>query len=134
LVLLTHIHHINFVVADLDASILYFKKLLGQQPIVETLPERNVTTARFEIGQSLLVLVQAITNEGVVADILANKGEGIFLISFATHSIDKTLQELELSYNEKRKGVDDWPICDISPFEQFGVILQLTETPKINSI
>jgi methylmalonyl-CoA/ethylmalonyl-CoA epimerase len=121
-------------VADLNASIFYFKKLLGQQPIVETLPERNVKTARFEIGQSLLVLVQPITDEGVVADILADKGEGIFLISFATHSIDKTLQELELSYNEKRKGIDGWPICDISPFEQFGVVLQLTETPKINSI
>lgn len=132
--MLTHIHHINFVVADLNASISYFKKLLGQQPIVETLPERNVKTARFEIGQSLLVLVQTITNEGVVADILASKGEGIFLISFATQSIDKTLQELELTYNEKRKGVDGWPICDISPFEQFGVVLQLTETPKINSI
>lgn len=132
--MLTHIHHINFVVGDLNASIPYFKKLLGQQPIVETLPERNVKTARFEIGQSLLVLVQPITSEGVVAEILANKGEGIFLISFATHSIDKTLQELELTYNEKRKGVDGWPICDISPFEQFGVVLQLTETPKINSI
>ena len=132
--MLTHIHHINFVVADLNASILYFKKLLGQQPIVEILPERNVKTARFEIGQSLLVLVQPITNEGVVADILANKGEGIFLISFATHSIDKTLQDLELSYSEKRQGIDGWPICDLSPFEQFGVVLQLTETPKINSI
>jgi len=127
--LLTHIHHINFVVADLNKSIVYFKKLLGQQGIVESLPERNVKTARFEIGESLLILVQPITSEGAVADILANKGEGVFLISFAAHSLDKALQDLELSCTAKRKGLDGWSICDISPIEQFGAILQLTETP-----
>ncbi|MFQ3206926.1 MAG: methylmalonyl-CoA/ethylmalonyl-CoA epimerase [Glaciecola sp.] len=127
--MLTHIHHINFVVADLNQSIFYFNKLLGQQGIVENLPERNVKTARFEIGASLLILVQPINSEGVVADILKDKGEGVFLISFATHSIDKALQELELSYTAKRKGLDGWSICDISPLEQFGAILQLTETP-----
>nr|WP_297349896.1 VOC family protein [uncultured Glaciecola sp.] len=127
--MLTHIHHINFVVADLNQAIVYFNKLLGQQGIVESLPERNVKTARFEIGASLLILVQPIGSEGVVADILENKGEGVFLISFATHSIDRALQELELTYTAKRKGLDGWPICDISPLEQFGAILQLTETP-----
>jgi methylmalonyl-CoA/ethylmalonyl-CoA epimerase len=127
--LLTHIHHINFVVADLEQSIIYFNKLLGQQCIVESLPERNVKTARFEIGASLLILVQPINSRGVVANILENKGEGVFLISFATHSIDRALQELELSYTTKRKGLDGWSICDISPLEQFGAILQLTETP-----
>jgi methylmalonyl-CoA/ethylmalonyl-CoA epimerase len=116
-------------VTDLNKSIVYFNKLLGQQGVVESLPERNVKTARFEIGASLLVLVQPINSEGVVADILTSRGEGVFLISFATHSIDKALQELEVSYTAKRKGLDGWPICDISPLEQFGTILQLTETP-----
>ncbi len=128
-VLLTHIHHINFVVADLQKSIAYFSKLLAQQPTVENLPERNVKTARYEIGQSLLVLVQPLSDKGAVADILASKGEGIFLLSFATQSIDEALHDLELSYTEKRTGLEAWSICDISPIEQFGAILQLTESP-----
>ena len=74
--MLTHIHHINFVVADLQKATLYFEKLLAQQATVECLSERNVKTARFKIGESLLILVQPITNEGAVASILKNKGEG----------------------------------------------------------
>jgi methylmalonyl-CoA/ethylmalonyl-CoA epimerase len=131
--LLTHIHHINFVVADLQKATQYFQKLLAQQATVECLSERNVKTARFKIGESLLILVQPITNEGAVASILKNKGEGIFLLSLATHSIDKALKEFELSYAEKRKGLEGWSICDISPYEQFGAILQLTETPQNSS-
>ena len=128
--MLTHIHHINFVVADLQKAILYFEKLLDQKAIFECLAERNVKTARFKIGKSLLILVQPITNEGAVANILKDKGEGIFLLSLATDCIDKTLKDFELSYAEKRKGLEGWSVCDISPYEQFGAILQLTETPK----
>lgn len=131
--MLTHIHHINFVVADLQKAILYFQKLLDQEGIVECLAERNVKTARFKIGESLLILVQPKNSEGAVASILKNKGEGIFLLSLATHSIDKALEAFELSYKEKRKGLEGWSVCDISPFEQFGAILQLTETPQNSS-
>jgi methylmalonyl-CoA/ethylmalonyl-CoA epimerase len=130
---LSNIHHTNIVVADLVKSIDYFAHLLQQEPIIENLPQRSVNTARFKIGESLLVLVQPLTNEGLVADILASRGEGVFLLSFASESIDDTLSKLELNNTEKRTGLDGWPICDISPLEQFGVILQLTETPKNHS-
>lgn len=128
--MLTHIHHINFVVIDLQKSIVYFNKLLGQQAKIAKLPKRNVKTAQYEIGESLLILVQPLSSEGLVAKILADRGEGIFLLSFATGSIDKTLLDLEASYAEKRTGLDGWSICDIAPIEQLGAILQLTEIPS----
>jgi methylmalonyl-CoA/ethylmalonyl-CoA epimerase len=119
-------------VANLQASIDYFSKLLAQQAIIEKLPQRNVNTARFKIGESLLILVQPLSEEGLVAEILASKGEGIFLLSFATESIDQTLLDLELSHAQKRVGLENWPICDISPLEQFGAFLQLTQKPCKN--
>lgn len=125
--MLTHIHHINFLVADLKKSVVYFQKLLSHQPITEILHERQVETARFNIGESLLILVQPLSDKGVVAEILADKGEGIFLISFATQSIDESLYDLEQSYSARRKGLNGWSICDIAPLEQFGVILQQAE-------
>ncbi|MBU2876063.1 MULTISPECIES: VOC family protein [Alteromonadaceae] len=128
--MITHIHHINFVVADLDKSVSYFQTLLTQSATIEELPQRLVKTARFKVGESLLVLVQPLSNEGVVADILANKGEGIFLLSFATESIDESLQKLELNNLEKRTGLQQWSICDLADHDKFGAILQLTETPK----
>ncbi|GAB2674952.1 glyoxalase [Aliiglaciecola sp. 3_MG-2023] len=128
--MLTHIHHINFVVANLDESVSYFQSLLSQSPVIEALPQRLVKTARFSIGESFLVLVQPVSKEGVVAEILQKKGEGIFLLSFATESIDETLQKLELYNPDKRTGLQDWAICDLTPYEQFGAILQLTEVSK----
>ncbi|MFA3792475.1 VOC family protein [Aliiglaciecola sp. SL4] len=128
--MITHIHHINFVVADLDKSVRYFNGLLKQSPVIEELPQRLVKTARFNVGESLLVLVQPLSNEGVVAEILAQKGEGIFLLSFATESIDETLQKLEIKYLEKRTGLQGWSICDLAEYDQFGAILQLTESSK----
>jgi methylmalonyl-CoA/ethylmalonyl-CoA epimerase len=131
-VMITHIHHINFVVSDLPPAVAYFTKLLAQQATIENLPQRNVNTARFKMGESILVLVQPLSKQGVVADILANKGEGIFLLSFATESINDTLLQLELTNSEKRTGLQGWPICDISPLERFGAILQLTENLSHN--
>jgi methylmalonyl-CoA/ethylmalonyl-CoA epimerase len=128
--MLSHIHHINFVVADLVKSLDYFTRLLQQEPVVENLPQRKVKTARYKIGESFLVLVQPTSSSGVVADILARKGEGIFLLSFATESIEEALIELELRYTDKREGLNGWSICDIAPFEQYGAILQLTQSPK----
>ncbi len=128
--MLTHIHHINFVVKDLTLSAPYFTQLLSHEPIIEDLSARQVKTARYNIGESLLVLVQPTTNTGVVADILQKKGEGVFLLSFATESLDEALDRLALNIKEKRKGLENWTICDLTPFEQFGVILQLTETTK----
>jgi methylmalonyl-CoA/ethylmalonyl-CoA epimerase len=53
------IHHINFLVKDLDAAEQRYRALLGLGPAIrEALPERNVLTARFRLGESWLVLVQ----------------------------------------------------------------------------
>ena len=109
---------------------MYFNKLLLTLPELAILPERNVKTAKYKIGDTFLVLVQPITSDGTVADILRNKGEGIFLISFATESIDDAIKKLEINYKNKRDGIDGWSVSDLSTNEKFGAILQLTECKK----
>ena len=126
--MLSHIHHINFVVSDLSKRIDYFNRLLQQKPQIDTLQNRNVTTAKYNIGDTYLVLVQPLSNNGVVHQILEQRGEGIFLLSFATESIEQTIDKLELQNLEKRRGIDDWEICDIAGIDELGVILQLTES------
>ena len=128
--MLTHIHHLNFVLHNLQEGIEYFNKLLSSTPELSSLPERKVKTAKYKIGDTFLVLVQPTDANGVVADVLKEKGEGIFLISFATESIDDTLHKLENDYKNKRQGIDGWSISDLSPEEKFGAILQLTEVKK----
>lgn len=126
--MISHIHHINFVVKNLTSSVEYFNQLFQQTPHFEALEHRRVTTAKYKIGETFLVLVQPIDSDGIVADILNTRGEGIFLISFATKSIDQCLQELELEALEHRNGVHGWNICDIADIGLLGAIIQLTQT------
>jgi catechol 2,3-dioxygenase-like lactoylglutathione lyase family enzyme len=45
-------HHINFIVRDLDEAVKQYAKLLGNPPgLVEELPERGVRLVRFNMGK-----------------------------------------------------------------------------------
>jgi methylmalonyl-CoA/ethylmalonyl-CoA epimerase len=65
------VHHINFVVRDLEPQVEYLRSLLQCEPIFEDLPVRQVKTARFLLSGVWIVLVQPISTEGEVARILA---------------------------------------------------------------
>ena len=75
------IHHINFVVHELQPQIEYLRTLLQSEPIIEDLPTRKVKTARFCLSGVWIVLVQPLSTESEVAQILAERGEGLFLLS-----------------------------------------------------
>ena len=124
------IHHINFLVRDLDAAITRYEQILGiPVTAVEALPRRNVNTARFRVGQSWLVLVQP-TGEGVPADHLNEHGEGFFLMSFEVDDLDATrerLSEAGLNLDASRRGVANWTIADLDTAQSFNALLQFTE-------
>ncbi len=81
--MLTGVHHITFLVVDLDAAIERYKELFGLDSIVvESLPERGVVTGRFELAGVWIVLVQPVDDESEPARVLRQQGEGVFLISF----------------------------------------------------
>ena len=55
---LKKIHHINFIVADLETAVDAYQRLLGLGPFeYETLSERGVMTARVRVGEAWIVLV-----------------------------------------------------------------------------
>ena len=88
------IHHINFVVRELAPQIEYFRTLLQCEPIIEDLPIRQVKSARFLLSGVWIVLVQPLSNEGEVARILAERGEGLFLLSLNVDSLDESIEKL----------------------------------------
>ena len=127
------IHHINFLVKDLDAAEQQYRALLGLGPAIrDELPERNVLTARFRLGESWLVLVQPISGEGEPARYLREHGEGFFLISFGVDDLEATMARAQRSggrftAEQPRSGLDDWRIIDFDPAITFGATLQLAE-------
>jgi methylmalonyl-CoA/ethylmalonyl-CoA epimerase len=126
------IHHINFVVRELAPQIEYLRTLLQSEPIIEDLPNRQVKTARFCLSGVWLVLVQPLSTEGEVAQILAERGEGLFLLSLNVDSLDASLEKLSQqginSDNKgKREGLDNWRVQDLDCPNALGLILQLCQ-------
>ena len=126
------IHHINFVVRELAPQVEYLRTLLQSDPITEDLPNRHVKTARFCLSGVWIVLVQPLSTEGEVAQILAKRGEGLFLLSLNVDSLDASLEKLSQQniYSDnkgKREGLDNWRIQDLDCPDGLGPILQLCQ-------
>lgn len=126
------IHHINFVVRELAPQIEYLRTLLQSEPIIEDLPNRQVKTARFCLSGVWLVLVQPLSTEGEVAQILAERGEGLFLLSLNVDSLDASIEKLsQQGINSdskgKREGLDNWRVQDLDCPNALGPILQLCQ-------
>ncbi len=104
------LHHINYVVKDLGKSAEYMKTVLQQKPIFESLGNRGAETARFQLGETWLVLVAPYDENSVVGQILKERGEGLFLLSLSTDDLESQIAELEqngisMSDSGVRKGL-----------------------------
>ena len=64
--MIKRIHHINFIVNDLDQAVQRYRVLFGD-PVggEEFLPQRGVKLARFKVGETWLILVQPVDDEGM---------------------------------------------------------------------
>jgi len=133
--MITHIHHVNFLVKDLDQAVIKYQALLGNdsgQFIFDELDARNVKIARIKLGQTWLVLVQPIGEQGIPAQHLKKHGEGFFLLSLGCTELDEQVQriitesDLEFS-SSKRQGLDNWQVQDLDTEPFGGVQIQLAE-------
>ena len=131
--MLKRVHHINFLVADLDKSIERYKDLFELESVeVEMLPERGVATARFDLDGVWIVLVQPVDDRSEPARILREQGEGVFLISFAVDDLEDAREKLvakgAISRSATaRDGLLNWRVIDLDPEAVFGASVQLTE-------
>ena len=131
--MLKRVHHINFLVADLDKSIERYKDLFELESVeIEMLPERGVATARFDLDGVWIVLVQPVDDKSEPARILREQGEGVFLISFAVDDLEDAREKLvakgAISRSATaRDGLLNWRVIDLNPEAVFGASVQLTE-------
>lgn len=112
------IHHVNFVVRDLDEACAHFERSLELAPfeVIDHAP-RGARVARSRIGASWLVLVAPYDAESIPGRHLAEHGEGFFLLSLGVDAIDNP-----------RAGILDWRVEDVG--EIHGALFQLTQMPE----
>jgi len=127
----TRIHHLNFVVQDLDTACERFQQLLGLETFerVDHAP-RGSHIARAKLGESWLVLVCPYDPESVPGRHLAEHGEGFFLLSVGSDNFDAHLAQLADGADlaappAVRSGILDWRIADLP--RACGALLQLTD-------
>lgn len=132
--MVTGIHHINFLVRDLESAVARYQQLLGVSEVLYgDLAGREVRTARFRVGDVWWVLVQPTTNGSVAARYLEQHGEGFFLLSLEVDSLDAAMAQVtsaggEFANVEPRQGLADWQVIDLNAEQFFGTQLQLCES------
>ncbi|MEQ1803125.1 MAG: VOC family protein [Gammaproteobacteria bacterium] len=123
------IHHLNFIVRDLDAAIPAWERLLGLSVARrDDLPERGAIAARFRLGDTWLVLVQPTRDDSVPGRFLAAHGEGFFLLSLGVVSLAEELQRLGNGAfaGPVRTGADGWQVRDLDTALANGIQVQFT--------
>jgi methylmalonyl-CoA/ethylmalonyl-CoA epimerase len=127
----TRIHHVNFVVHDLEEAMMRFERVLEVDPfqVVDHRP-RGARVARTRVGESWFVLVCPYDPASVPGRYLAKHGEGFFLLSLGYEDIVQQLERLEAGGvavvdQAPRDGVLDWLVADIGDLH--GAKMQLTQ-------
>ncbi len=132
----TRIHHINFVVHDLEEAMARFERVLGVDPfqVIDYQP-RRARVARTRVGESWLVLVSPYDPASVPGRYLADHGEGFFLVSLGYEDIVQQLERLESEGiaaidMAPRDGILDWRVADIGDLH--GAKMQLTDDSLVD--
>ncbi len=130
--MITHIHHINFLVQNLENAVIQYQKLPGIGPFeFDQLEQRAVRTAKTRLGDAWLVLVQPLDKESIPARHMREHGEGFFLISLGTNNLENCLESVKKSkiglIGSQRAGLDNWQVQDLDPKAFFSTQIQLTE-------
>ena len=131
--MISHVHHINFLVCDLNKAVENYQNFLGFSGFVfDSIESRAVKTARIKLADTWLVLVQPLDEESEPAKHLAKFGEGFFLMSFATNDLKTdvgrlTNNDVDMQSFVKRQGLENWSVIDLPTEQFFGAQLQLTE-------
>ena len=129
----TRVHHVNFVVRDLEQAIASYREALDLESFeIFDHPSRGARVARTRIGESWLVLVCPYDPDSAPGQYLAQHGEGFFLLSVGDDNVAMHLERLgerglPLIDEQLRQGISDWEIADIG--ELHGALIQLTQEP-----
>ena len=130
---LKSVHHINFIVADLDDAVQAYQNTLGIGPFeYEELLERGVSTARVRVGEVWIVLVSPQSQDSVAGRYLKDHGEGFFLLSFSVDDLDRAVAEFAQrgatpSNSRVRSGILGWRVADLETEDRLGARFHLTQ-------
>ena len=127
------IHHVGYVVADLDAEMPAYRDVLGMPQVVrEVMPDQGVEAVLLGAGPSYVELIAPVADDTGVARFLAKRGPGMHHVAFAVPELERTLGELEakgveLIDSAPRRGLGGHMVAFLHPRSTGGVLTELVE-------
>ena len=115
------LHHINFLVKDLDEAGKFFSDLLGLEFRRSGSSVNDFRGLRSQVG---ITLISPLTPEGPTARNLAKKGEGISIVMLETENVEDAIAHF------KSRGIRpvSRPLWD--PRDTHSVMFELTDRPR----
>ncbi len=130
----THVDHIGFAVADVEAGIAFYSQAFGLTEWERiSLPERHMAVGVARLGDTLLELIAPTSEEAAFAKFLRDKGPGVHHIAYRVDDIRAALAELQargvpLIDKEPRPGIHDTLIAFVHPKAGGqGVLIELVQ-------
>jgi methylmalonyl-CoA/ethylmalonyl-CoA epimerase len=126
------LHHVAFVVADLDVALASQQRIGFHNSERFTLDEQGVEVATLQAGASWIELIRPLDPEGAIARFLAKRGEGFHHVAYTVSDLEVALQSLRdagvrLIDESPRTGAHGWRIAFVHPEASGGVLLELVQ-------
>ncbi|MEZ4909680.1 MAG: methylmalonyl-CoA epimerase [Saprospiraceae bacterium] len=134
------IEHIGIAVKDLSSSQKIYETLLNTPAYKREVVESEfVETLFFRSGVNKIELLQSLHEDSAIHKFIQKKGEGIHHIAFEVDDIYSEMQRLKdegfiLINDEPKKGADNKLICFLHPKTTHGVLIELCQEIKVESI
>ena len=127
------LEHIGIAVRSMAEAIPRYEKLLGTPCYkTEEVASEQVRTAFFKQGESKIELLESMSPDGVIAQFIEKRGEGLHHIAFAVSDIHAEMEKkksdgFQLLNTEPKAGADNKLVCFIHPKSAGGVLVELCQ-------
>ena len=136
--MLEKIYHLGYAVENIQAATRFYEEHFGVrvgEP--EEVEEQGIVATMFEVGESMIELVQPTRPDSPVRKFLEKRGEGFHHVAFKVDDLEATLRDLkengvELIDEEPRIGAGGTRMAFLHPRGAHGVLTELVEVPEKN--
>ena len=130
--------HVGIAVSDLQASLAFFKDVLGLHvESTEDVASQRVRATFLNTGQSTLEMLEATAPESAIAKFVEKRGAGMHHVALRVEDINAALAHLKsrgirLIDEQPRLGAEGALVAFIHPSASHGVLVELKQpAPKV---
>ena len=128
-----NLEHIGIAVNSLSKAVPLYEKLLNSQCYkTEIVASEQVSTAFLSTGNTKIELLESLTADGVIANYISKRGEGIHHLAFEVPDIYAEMERLKeagfvLLSKTPKKGADNKLVCFVHPKSCNGVLVEICQ-------